>query len=201
MTLAVTCRQENRMDQQTLLIIGIVVTVLVLGLAAWVVLRRRRREQLRTRYGPEYERIARERGGPAQAEAELASREKRVAKLQVRRLSAEEAARFTAQWRTVQAQFVDDPKGAVTEADRLVNEVMTARGYPVGDFEQRAADISVEHPRVVSNYRSAHAIAGRHARGEASTEDLRQALVYYRELMDDLLDVNTPPHTTERRSA
>jgi LPXTG-motif cell wall-anchored protein len=189
------------MDQQTMLIIGGVVAVLVLGLAAWVILRRRRRDQLRTRYGPEYERIARERGGSAQAEAELASREKRVAQLQIRRLGGDETERFTAAWRAVQAQFVDDPRGAVTEADRLVNEIMTARGYPVGDFEQRAADISVEHPRVVSNYRSAQAIAERHARGEASTEDLRQALVYYRELMEDLLDVSTPPRTTERRSA
>jgi hypothetical protein len=189
------------MDQQTLLVIGAVVAALVLAVLVWWFLQRRKREQLRTRYGPEYERLAREHGGPARAEAELADREKRVKKLQIRRLGPEEAEHFSKTWRTVQAQFVDDPKGAVTRADQLVNEVMTARGYPVGDFEQRAADISVDHPRVVSNYRSAHAIATRHARGEASTEDLRQALVYYRELMEDLLDANTPRGTTERRSA
>jgi hypothetical protein len=108
--------------------------------------------------------------------------------LHIRPLTPSDATRFDGAWRTVQARFVDDPRGAVTEADRLVGEVMAARGYPVGDFEQRVADISVDHPDVVMNYRAAREIATVHAQGKATTEDLRQAMVHYRALFNDLLE-------------
>jgi len=131
----------------------------------------------------------------------------RVERLHIRALSIEDAARFSDAWRRVQAQFVDDPKSAVTEADRLVGEVMHARGYPVGDFDQRIEDISVDHPNVVMNYRAARDIARDHASGRASTEDLRQAMVHYRALFTELLGT-TPapdaqyanPHLTAERS-
>ena len=122
----------------------------------------------------------------------LEQREKRVEQLHIRPLTREEGRRFAEAWRADQARFVDDPKAAVIEADRLVGEVMQARGYPVSDFEQRAADISVHHPHVVENYRAAHEVAVRAKRGEASTESLRQALVYYRKLFEDLLEVEEP---------
>jgi len=182
------------MDTQTL--IGLIAAVVVLvAVAAWVYTQRRKSEQLRGRYGPEYDRLVREQGDRRRAEAVLEKREKRVEHLDIRPLSPEDRARFAEAWRSDQARFVDDPKAAVTEADRLVADVMQARGYPVGDIEQRAADISVEHPRVVENYRAAHAIALRHKRGEASTEDLRQAMVYYRALIAELLEDRAPGHT------
>jgi hypothetical protein len=110
-----------------------------------------------------------------------------VEKFSIRPLGAAERERFISEWRSVQSRFVDDPKGAVTEADKLVIRVMQARGYPMSDFEQRAADISVDHPQVVDNYRAAHEIALRHRRGESTTEDLRNAMLYYRSLFEDLL--------------
>jgi hypothetical protein len=113
-----------------------------------------------------------------------------VARLNIKPLSADDAVRFGDNWRRVQSRFVDDPQGAVSEADRLVGEVMHARGYPVGDFEQRVADISVDHPEVVMNYRAARDIAEVHARGQATTEDLRQAMVHYRALFSDLLQTD-----------
>jgi hypothetical protein len=153
---------------------------------ALILVRRNRTAALRRRFGPEYERTVRERG-PAHAEAELLKREKRIEKLHIRELSADERERFTTQWRTVQSRFVDDPKGAVTDADELVIRLMQTRGYPMSDFEQRVADVSVDHPRVVDNYRAAHEIALRHRKGEATTEDMRNALIYYRSLFDELL--------------
>jgi len=129
-------------------------------------------------------------GNVRRAEAALAARAKRVEALHIRPLVPEDASRFSASWRGVQARFVDDPKGAVTEADRLVGEVMAARGYPLGEFEQRVADISVDHPDVVMNYRAAREIALLHGRGQATTEDLRQAMVHYRALFKDLLETD-----------
>jgi hypothetical protein len=123
--------------------------------------------------------------------------QKRREKLQIRALSPSNRSDFTSRWTTVQSGFVDAPKNAVSRADQLVNEVMQVRGYPVGDFEEQAADISVDHPVVVENYRAAHAIALRHVRGEASTEDLRQAMVHYRSLFDELLEDSLP----ERKEA
>jgi hypothetical protein len=175
------------MDPTTTWIVLILVLVVAAG-AAVLYLRQRRTKQLRARFGPEYDRSVQEVGNPRRAEAELAKREERVAHLDIRPLSAEERGRFPEAWRSIQALFVDDPGRAIAEADRLVTEVMRVRGYPVTDFEQRAADISVDHPRVVENYRAAIAIARRNDRGEASTEDLRQAMVHDRALFEDLLE-------------
>jgi hypothetical protein len=174
------------MDQTQTLIIAAVIVVL-LAIVGWIVWQRKRSEALQSRYGPEYERTVKETGDRRRAEAELLKRQERVEHLEIRPLPPEEGARYGERWRSVQARFVDDPKGAVTEADGLVEEVMKARGYPVADFDQRAADLSVHHGGVVNNYRAARDIAARHRRGEASTEDLRQAMVYYRELFEDLL--------------
>ena len=174
------------MDQGTL--IAIVVGVLVLAVIGWLVWQRQRSEALRERYGPEYARTVNELGDTRRAESELIRRQERVAALDIRPMSAEMQNRFHQQWRAVQARFVDDPKGAVTDADALVEDAMRTRGYPVSDFDQRAADLSVHHPRVVENYRAARDIAHRHRRGEATTEDLRQAMVYYRGLFQDLLE-------------
>lgn len=165
----------------------VAIAAVVIVALVWMVLNRRRSDQLRQRFGPEYDHTLRTEGNARRAERELEARAKRVDALHIRPLAPQDATRFDANWRAVQARFVDDPKGAVTEADRLVGEVMTARGYPVGDFEQRVADISVDHPDVVMNYRAAREIALLHARGEASTEDLRQAMVHYRALFQDLL--------------
>lgn len=167
------------------------IAVIVIAAVVWYETRRRHSEQLRTRFGPEYDRTVHTVGDVKQAEASLEARAKRVEALHIRPLSADESVRYGAAWRRVQERFVDDPHGAVTEADRLVGEVMHARGYPLGDFERRVEDISVDHPGVVMNYRAARDIAEAHARGEASTEDLRQAMVHYRALFDDLLDTRT----------
>src|SRR5262249_21923124 len=148
--------------------------------------RRRQTELLQSRFGPEYERTVRDLG-TSRAEQTLLDRARRVEKLRIRELTADERGRFVTEWQLLQSRFVDAPHQAVTEADRLVDHLMVARGYPVTDFEQRAADISVDHPRVVDNYRAAHHIALRHRRGEATTEDLRKAVLCYRSLFDDLL--------------
>lgn len=178
-------------------IVGILVAVIVVGVAAWyVAMQRRRTQDLRTLYGPEYTRTVKQVGDQRRAEDELVRRQERVDALEIRPLSAEQRGAFTQQWRNVQAMFVDDPRGAVTRADGLVEEVMKTRGYPVSDFDQRAADLSVHHGRVVENYRAAREIAIRHRRGMATTEDLRQAMVYYRELFQDLLEDRE--HMTER---
>lgn len=176
------------MDPKTILII--VVAVIVVLAVAYFAMRKRRSEALRQRFGPEYERTVREHG-PSRAENVLAQREKRVEKFRLRDLTVDERERFITDWRLVQSRFVDDPKGAVSDADVLLTRLMEARGYPMSDFEQRAADISVDHPRVVDNYRAAHEIALRHRAGEASTEDLRNAIIYYRSLFDEL--VQTKP--------
>jgi hypothetical protein len=170
------------------LIIVLVIAVLVLAAAVAVLfMERRRAEHLRSRFGPEYERTVHEFGDRRRAEQDLARREQRVEKLHIHPLSVEDHDRFAAAWRADQARFVDDPSGAVTEADRLVQEVMKARGYPVADFDHRVEDISVDHPHLVENYLAAREIALRHRRGRATTEELRKALVSYRSLFDELL--------------
>jgi hypothetical protein len=166
------------------LVIGIVAAVVIIGIL-WMATRKRRTEALKERFGPEYDRTLREHG--KRAETVLAEREKRVERFPIRELAADERERFVTEWRTVQSRFVDDPNAAVTEADELVSRLMQTRGYPMSNFDQRAADLSVDHPKVVDNYRAAHEIALRHRRGEATTEDLRQAIIYYRSLFDDLL--------------
>jgi hypothetical protein len=165
----------------------LIVAAIAGGAVVWY-LQRQRTLHLRERFGPEYERTRTQIGDPRRAEAVLAAREKRVEKLHIRSLSAEEATRFGEVWRHVQALFVDDPKGAIREADELVNQVMSAKGYPMADFTQRQADISVDHPVVVEHYRAARAIAERNQTGATNTEDLRQAIIHYRALFEDLLE-------------
>ena len=174
------------MDQGTM--IAVIVGVVVLALLGVLVWQRQRSEALRARYGPEYERTVNTLGDKRRAESELLKRQERVEHLDIVPLSAQQQTSYLQQWRAVQARFVDDPKGAVTDADRLVEDVMKTRGYPISNFDQRAADLSVHHPRVVENYRAARDIASRHRRGEATTEDLRQAMVHYRGLFQDLLE-------------
>ena len=186
------------MDQGTL--IAIVVGVLVLAGFGWMVMQRQRSAQLRARYGPEYDHTVNQLGDTRRAESELAKRQARVAVLEIRALNPEQLNGYLQRWQTLQPRFVDDPEGAVTDADRLVEEVMGARGYPVSDFDQRAADLSVYHPRVVDNYRFARDIAQRHKLGKATTEDLRRAMVYYRGLFQDLLE-DREHDTTQHRKA
>jgi hypothetical protein len=169
-------------------ILLVVILVVVVGTVAWTFLQRRRTEGLRERFGPEYDHTVSELGGQREAEAELEARQKRVERLNIRPLESAERERFVTAWRSTQAQFVDEPAAAIAAADRLVAEVMQARGYSIGDFEQRAADVSVDHPNVLANYRAAHAIAVANERGETNTEDLRQAMVHYRALFEDLLE-------------
>lgn len=175
------------MDQR--LIAGIVAAVVVVALlvAFWIVSQQRRRAHLREQFGPEYERVVSEEGDKARAERVLSEREERVKKLDIRPLPASAREEFVTRWRQVQARFVDDPRGAVGDADGLIGDAMKARGYPVGDFEQRAADISVEHPDVVTDYRAAHGVA---MRREASTEELRRAMVHYRSLFEEIVGRN-----------
>ena len=174
------------MDPKVLIAIIIVLAIIVV-IAAVVISRRRRSTHLKQHFGPEYERTVQQHGNASKAEAALLQREERVHKLTIRDLPASERAAYADEWAAVQRRFVDDPSMAVNEADRLVTRVMNARGYPMGDFDQRADDISVNYPTVVQNYRSAREIAVRHSSGSASTEDLRQAMVYYRSLFDELL--------------
>ncbi len=169
----------------------IVVAIVAAAVVAWAIARNRRTAALKSQFGPEYDRTLRERGSATEAEAALLQRQKRVEKFRMRELTAEEREGFITEWRMVQARFVDDPKRAVTDADDLVVRLMQARGYPMSDFEQRAADISVDHPRVVDNYRAAHQIAVRQRQGAATTEDLRNAIIYYRSLFDELLQTPT----------
>jgi len=164
------------------LIVGI---ILVVGT---ILLFKARTRKLKSQFGPEYDRAVRERGSALTAERELEQRAKRVEKFKVHPLSDSECERFANSWRETQTRFVDDPRGALAEADQLVNQAMKARGYPVGgEFTQRAADLSVEHPRVVEHYRIAHDIADADTRKAASTEDLRLAMKHYRALFEDLL--------------
>jgi hypothetical protein len=179
------------MNNQGLVIAAVVVIALV-AIAAWLWNRQQQSKRLVQRFGPEYERTVHEHGSRDKAEAELRAREKRVEKLRIAPLAPDEARRFTQDWRELQARFVDNPKGVLLDADRLVRELMLRRGYPMGDFDRRAADISVDHPAVVDHYRAAHAIADRDHRGEANTEDMRQAVVHYRALFDELLEVREP---------
>jgi len=172
----------------TTTIVVLAVTVVVIAAVAWWVSRQQRTRQLRQKFGPEYHHAVEQYGSEARAQDALAQRARRMEKFHARALTREDHDRFLQRWSAVQASFVDDPAGSISQADGLVNELMGARGYPMGDFDKRAEDISVEHPRVVQNYRAAHAIAQRQSTGQAATEDLRQALVHYRALFDELLE-------------
>ena len=172
---------------QLALIIGFVVVVVV-GIASLLFLRKRRTARLRNQFGgPEYTRAVQEGGNQRRAENKLEKRAERVESFHIRALSPADHARFMESWRKVQGRFVDSPGGAVTEADQLLGDVMSMRGYPVSDFEQRAADISVDHPLVMENYRAGHAIAVRQTAGQAGTEELRQAMIHYRTLFEELV--------------
>jgi hypothetical protein len=171
--------------------IGIVIAVAVVVVACiaiWAFARKRRTKRLRSQFGgAEYSRAVKEGGSRRQAEAALDQRADRVEGLHIRPLASADRARFVDSWGRVQARFVDSPGGAVTDADQLLGDVMSTRGYPVSDFEQRAADISVDHPLVLENYRAAHQSALRQTKGQASTEDLRQAMIHYRTLFEELV--------------
>ena len=180
----------------TALVIAIVVVVLLLALLAFFAGRQRRSRRLQDRFGPEYDRTVEQAGDRRAAEAELQERAERRQQLEIVPLEPEARTRYIEAWRNTQAQFVDEPAEATREADRLITSVMRDRGYPVDDFEQRAADISVDHPQVVDDYRAAHAIAVANDRSEASTEDLRQALVHYRSLFEELLEDRHPDRST-----
>lgn len=176
---------------QILVLLLIVVAVVVAGLIFFAS-RKRRSQRLRERFGPEYDRVVSKEGDVRKGERVLEFRQEHREKLKIRELTANDKSSYLQRWREVQNRFVDDPRGAVTVADSLVTDVMQARGYPIGDFDQRAADISVDHPVVVENYRAAHDIALRHSRGQASTEDLRKAMVHYRTLFEELLGEHEP---------
>lgn len=162
----------------------VVVALAIIGFFVW---RSRRSHTIQDRYGSEYQRAVEHAGSRSKAESELREREARVAKLPLTELTAEQRARFTEAWTALQTEFVDEPQAAVVHADVLLGDVMKARGYPVGDFEQRAADISVDHPVVVENYRAAHEIAMHHGTGTGTTEDLRKAMLHYRTLFEELV--------------
>jgi hypothetical protein len=188
---------EVSMDLKSLLdsrLIALVVAVAVVLVGfVWLFVRQRRTTtaDFRKRFGTEYEQAVREHGSARRAEAQLAGRAKRVKGLNIRDLDPAQRDRFSFQWQALQSRFVDEPKGAVAEADTLVSSVMQARGYPVADFNQRAADISVHHPQVGANYRSAHETAVRLGQGDASTEELRTAMIHFRALFGELMHIPT----------
>ena len=177
------------MNISTIVLIAYFTTAVVVAIGAviWLNVKARRTESLRSEFGAEYNRIARARGDAAEAEQLLRARQKRVAKLEIKPLNARQRAEFADRWGVAQARFVDDPSAAVVIADVLVQEVMNVRGYPVVDFEQRVADVSVDHPAVVQNYRLAHAIAVRDEKEDVGLEKLRAAMLHYRALFADLL--------------
>jgi LPXTG-motif cell wall-anchored protein len=170
-----------------MLLAGVLIIALV-GIAAWFIYRKKQSQRLQQDFGPEYRRTVDALGSQSKAESELKAREKRVERFTIVALAPAETARFAQAWKALQGSFVDNPKGVVAQAGQLVRELMEKRGYPMGDFEHRSADLSVDHPNVVANYRAAQAIAERDERGEADTEELRKAVVHYRALFDELLD-------------
>jgi hypothetical protein len=179
-------------NTQIALAVAALVLILAIVLAAYLQHRKTRTLALKNRFGSEYDRAVVTHGSPQKAEAKLADRETRVEALKIRDLAVAERERFIVQWEGVQARFVDHPKAAVTEADDLVNALLLARGYPQTTFEQRAADVSVTYPRVMENYRLANDVAARHGRLEATTEELRTAMIQYRAIFDELLQPQKP---------
>jgi hypothetical protein len=182
---------EHLLDPKLIMLAGVVILVIAVLVWTYVQKRRSTTTSLRQRFGPEYERAVHQQGSERKAEAKLADRQERVEKLNIRDLDPMERERFSKQWESVQSRFVDSPRGAVAEADDLVSSLMKTRGYPVSDFDHRAADVSVDHPRVVENYRSGHDIALRVGKNGASTEDLRAAMIHYRSLFEELVQVPT----------
>ena len=174
-----------------LILIGVVILVL-LAAAIWLQMRKKESQTLEKRFGPEYDRAVEELGSRPKAEAELKARQKRVEQLHIAPLAPAEARRFSESWRVLQGRFVDNPKEVLVDADLLVRELMQKRGYPMGDFDRRAADISVDHPAVVEHYRAAHDIALRDRHGDVDTEGMRQAVIHLRALFAELLEVEEP---------
>jgi len=166
----------------------VVAALAILAVVTVKALRDHRSKTLRERFGPEYDRTLESGESKRDAEAELAARAERRDKLEIRPLPSAARDRYLDEWQSVQARFVDDPEGAVRDADMLIQSVMRDRGYPMDDFEQRAADVSVDHPQVVENYRQGHKLARASALGEGTTEDLRQAMQHYRSLFDELVE-------------
>ena len=183
----------NTTDPQTMNMLMGVIIIALLAIAGWLLFQRTQSRKLQERFGPEYHRAVDELGSRDKAERELRDRQKRVEKLKIVPLSAADATRFGEAWKSLQGRFVDDPQGALAEADQLVRELMLKRGYPMADFEHRAADISVDHPAVVDHYRAAQAITLRTQRGQGDTEDMRKAVVHYRALFQELLEVAPIP--------
>jgi uncharacterized protein YneF (UPF0154 family) len=174
--------------ENTSIIIIVVLVVVIIGIILGLVFARRKRsEQLHEKFGPEYDRTVQSMGDEKKAQTELNERQKHVEALDIRPLSVSERERYLADWTAVQSKFVDEPGQAIVDADRLIMEVMQLRGYPISDFEQRAADISVKYPALVSNYRGAREIADKNKQQQANTEELRQAMIYYRSLFEELL--------------
>ena len=178
-------------------IVAIVVVIAAIVVVALLLARRNKTLALQRRFGKEYDRTVTERGSEREAQAILEQRQKRVDTFNIRKLSPAERDRYAEAWRVVQSRFVDDPKGAVVEADDTVTSLMQAEGYPMSDFAQRVADLSVHYTNVVQNYRAAHDIAVRHREGRANTEDLRQAMIYYRSLFEELLNGRKPDGVRE----
>ena len=173
-----------------------IAVVAILAVVVWQALMRRQTGRLQEQFGPEYERTLGKADSKRDAEAELQAREERRQQIDVRPLSRAARDRYLQAWQEVQSQFVDDPRAAVASADSLIQSVMAERGYPVEDFEQRAADISVDHPQVVENYRHGHRLAQASADGNDSTEDLRQVMRHYRKLFDELAEPAADQPTT-----
>jgi hypothetical protein len=172
---------------ETMMAAGVVVVV-VLAAIIYIVSRRRSSARLKSSFGAEYERALDDAGSRRKAELELRDRQKRVSHFDIRTLTSDERDDFARRWRDIQAEFVDQPKTALNDADALLTDVMRLRGYPMGEFEQRSADLSVDHPEVVQNYRAGHEIANQHKRGLAGTEELRQAMIHYRSLFEELVE-------------
>ncbi|RZL87463.1 MAG: hypothetical protein EOP82_26245 [Variovorax sp.] len=188
-------------NTQAWLAVGIVVILVLAALAAYFSYGKRQSRRLADRFGSEYGHAVEQLGSRSKAEAELRRREARVEALDIVALAPGEAARFSREWNRLQAEFVDNPTGVVGQADQLVRELMQKRGYPMGNFENRAADISVDHPGVVSNYRAAQEICARNLSEEVDTEELRKAVVHYRALFDELLEVRPEAEPRERMPA
>jgi hypothetical protein len=189
------------MDSNTTTMILVAIVFLVVGgLLAMAVMRFQRTRRLRERFGPEYERLVNEAGDKQKAESELEARLAHVEALNIRPLSAEEINRFSLEWQSTQAEFVDEPLASLRKADQLIREVMKTRGYPVEDFEQRAADISVDYPDLVTDYRGLHMIAVKEEDEEVSTEEMRQAMVHGRALFEELVSKEAPETTTTQNT-
>jgi hypothetical protein len=186
--LHVAIPRSPKMSTDVALTLILIVAVLIIAILGWKLFQRQRTRRLRSQFDPEYDRTIQQYDEQAQAERDLEDRRKRMQKTNIRSLTPQERDRFADRWQTLQSRFVDDPSGTIRDADLLVVEIMLARGYPMAEFEGRADDLSVDHPLVVSHYRMAHEIAINHQRGAASTEDLRRAVVCYRELYEELLE-------------